>query len=369
MPEPFLKARFVGDRYENANLPLQIIREFAILEQMVVQVAKEIYFSRHQDRERVPKGFSQGFSLNITEIKNGSAILKLAIAGGVVLSQSSESEYFSEALDRIVEVVQKSEEVETTPTLDRSTLSYFDRIGRSLGDGERIEFQTGRGIVASYDQKTRHRLTRAANLKSYTERASYRGSISSVDKRSGRFRLILIDSNTVEGPLTDQHKDTIDSALLQYDERVKCLVQGIARFHTNGKISMDSVEQVTILPMLDIGLQLEEISQLEDGWYDGVGSAPDKEGCEWLADSYDTYIPQEIPNPHLYPTPEGNIRAEWSSSKTDISLEINLLDQTAYWHLLDFDTLKDGDKKLNLNDESHWKWLSTQLKLQIERGN
>jgi hypothetical protein len=38
--EPFLTPRLVGDRFEGHAIPLEVLKDFAVLEEMIVEVAK-----------------------------------------------------------------------------------------------------------------------------------------------------------------------------------------------------------------------------------------------------------------------------------------------------------------------------------------
>ena len=67
--------------------------------------------------------------------------------------------------------------------------------------------------------------------------------------------------------------------------------------------------------------RLEELCSLRTGWLDGDGVELSREGVAWLRLFFEKLFPADIPFPYLYPTPEGDIQAEWSDN---VSLKINL---------------------------------------------
>lgn len=89
---------------------------------------------------------------------------------------------------------------------------------------------------------------------------------------------------------------------------------------------------------LDVAAQLADLAQLEDGWLDGDGLAPDREALAWLADRFERCWPRDLPLPYLYPTPEGGVQAEWSLPPHEISLEVDLGARMGEWHALNLVT-------------------------------
>ncbi len=121
------------------------------------------------------------------------------------------------------------------------------------------------------------------------------------------------------------------------------------------------MEQVGQLAPLDIHGRLDELRRLEDGWLDGDGKAPGSDELEWLAAGFDRHYPDDLPLPYLYPTTEGGVRAEWSLSDYEISLEVNLVARRADWHHLDLDTHADNVRELDLDNENDWAWIASAL--------
>ena len=65
--------------------------------------------------------------------------------------------------------------------------------------------------------------------------------------------------------------------------------------------------------------------------------------------------------PYIYPTPKGRVLAEWSLQSNEASLEIDLEHHTAEWHLLDMDTDQGEMCDLNLDEDTTWDWVASEI--------
>lgn len=109
-------------------------------------------------------------------------------------------------------------------------------------------------------------------------------------------------------------------------------------------------------------LRLEELANLKDGWLDGKGKAPAPEKLQRLAVLFEANFNANLSLPHLYPTPDGGIQAEWSLGDWEASLEINLDTQTGEYQALNITTRKTHEYNLALNTVEGWKSLNEALK-------
>lgn len=67
--------------------------------------------------------------------------------------------------------------------------------------------------------------------------------------------------------------------------------------------------------------RLKELSELEDGWLDGEGKNISPQVLD-LAEKIlkQLIVDLNVPTPHLYPTEEGGISAEWDNSQGFLGL-------------------------------------------------
>ena len=112
---------------------------------------------------------------------------------------------------------------------------------------------------------------------------------------------------------------------------------------------------------LNITLQLEQLKSLADGWFDGDGVRFQPERLDWLAGLLEPRFAGHLPLPRLYPTIEGNVLAEWRIGNRDLSLEIDLFRESAYWHDYDLLTRESEDRDLDLTRVEDLDWLVTQF--------
>ena len=104
----------------------------------------------------------------------------------------------------------------------------------------------------------------------------------------------------------------------------------------------------------DISAQIDDMRLLKDGWLEGQGKAPAKEGLDWLAQAFDNHYPSDLPLPYLYPTEPGGVQAEWSLGRNEITLEIDLAEHAGYFHALQMEDDTEETLRFDLGSEICW---------------
>lgn len=359
IPE-FLRPRLVGERFENHSIPLEILKDLAVLEELIVEVAKWHYLEEHSGRQRVPRGFTDGVSLRLTSVDEGSAIPIIALCLATVSPQlfpPPSQPFFEMARNSVVEAIAAAGE--RTPVAVRfpeGALSYFDRIGRNLRKGESLEFALPGGRVASLNQATRRALVLSSPQVQYvTEAVTLRGFVPEASQDKQTFTLVLADGNRVPAPLLPEHWESVRKAFNDYRLGVKVQLQGIGRFSRSNRLqAIEIVEHVGVLDANDVPARLDDFRLLKDGWLEGQGIAPRASGLDWLTTAFEHYYPDYLPLPYLYPTPEGGVQAEWPLNGNEASLEIDLEQQLGDWHNLNTDSQEVTEFSLNLGTEEGW---------------
>lgn len=367
--EPFLKPRLTGARFEGGAIPLEVLADFSVLSEMIVEVAKWKYREANPTRKRVPRGFTDGMSLKLTNIEAGSAIpvISLVIAGAAPLLPPAALPYFEEARHAIVEAVGAAEgNQKITAHLPEKLLGYFDRFGRNLSEGEAIELSDAPNRApVRLTKETRRKLVLASSVEEFTEETDVDGLVHEFDQKARTFQLTLSNDATLyKIPVESQHYDTVLEASAGFREKLRVRVYGIGRFDRNNHLqAIEEVEHVTILDPLDIRVRIDELKRLGPGWLDGEGAAPSSGGLNWLADTFDRFFPDNVPLPYLFPTPEGQVLAEWSLKPWSPSMEIDLAAKRGEWHALNHDTDEEVTKNLDLTNVNDWNWMAEQIRI------
>ena len=363
----FLRPRFTGDRFQEHSLPLEMLRDLAVLEEMIVEVAKWKYLQENPDRKRSPRRFTDGISLKLTGVEDGSAVPIIAlVVSAATLFPLDNQQYFEKARDAVIAAISAAEHNEPIARhLPEKVLSYFDRFGRSLRDGEAIEFLVAQNPdPARLTRETRRKLVlESTTVTEVSEETMVRGRVSEADQHNMTFEIQFPDGKKVRAPIDPQHLDVVLEAFNGYRDGLRLMVQGIGKFNRQERLlCFVSIEHLTILEPLDVSARLDELRTLADGWCEGAGKAPSSPGLDWLAESFNRRYPEELPLPHLYPTPAGGVQAEWSFPSADITVDIDTEQRVGHWHVLNLQSDAEETRKLSLAQDDDWAWMVGQMR-------
>ncbi|MEI6386712.1 MAG: hypothetical protein WCQ50_08760 [Spirochaetota bacterium] len=361
----FWSPRFVGQRFDDHAMPLELLRDLAVLEEMVIETAKWLYLSENDGRKRTPKGFTDAISIKISGIGEGSSVSRLVLSFALGTSHFAppSKDFFERARDSITNAVEAAETgTRITDYLPESLLGYFDRIGRGLRDNEYIEFRPERpDSPARLTKETRRRLLfESSTTKEFAEDSLVRGMVSEIDQEKGSFFLTVNGGRRILAPLVPQHYKALIDATVGYKNGQKILLEGVGKKNRSGTLlSMESVEHVTLLDPFDIDTRLEELADLKDGWLDGAGRGFDSSTLIELGRYFASSYGEDLALPRLYPTLEGRIRAEWSSAIWEVSLEIDPTNLQAEYQALRIADEFTDDRSLNLATPEGWSTLNS----------
>ena len=367
----FWRPRLHGARFNEGEIPLQVLSDLAALREMVIDVAKWRYLSENPNRQRTPRGFTDKIDLKLAGIGNNSAepIIKLTTTESILPGMElPHQEFLTRAKYDIAALVASASEnqrYQNNGLLPNRFLAHFNRIGRSLRDNESLELPMSNGShPAMLTKETRQRLLQRSAIIEMTEEVTLRGTVPEADQQRMTFELHLVYGGRVAGPIPGQHREAIIEAFHRYQDNARILVQGIGRYDRLNRLSgMDAIEQVTPLDPLDVPARLDEFRTMQDGWLDGTGKAPSHQGLDWFASDFGRYYPDDAPLPYIYPTPQGGAQAEWTFGPQEVSLNLNLDSKTAVWHQLDVSDFSDDgqEQDLDLDDAEGWDWFIREI--------
>ena len=367
---PFMAPRLVGGRFEETEVPLEFLKDLAVLQEMVIEAARDAYMAAHPGRRRCPANFAKGVELRLTGIKGGSVVpqINLRRPHPPLLSfGDDESEtYFTRARDNIIAAIGAAARGEpATDYLSPDTLGYFDRFGRGLRDGEEMVFS----VSGSSDDKvrlTRHireRLVRESGSVEEAQRTSVRGRIPEADQDKETFEIQDVSGRKIKAPLSAEWRARVIQAFANYHSQGWARFEGDALIGPQGRaLRFESVTSIALLDPLDLDLQFEELAALRDGWLDGHGRALPRPELERLQSAFAAHYPEGIPLPHLYPTESGGVQAEWTLGETEVELAVDLHTHKGQWSELGLDCNLTEEHMLDLTRGADWELMVARIR-------
>ncbi|MBL9180559.1 MAG: hypothetical protein JNN17_00265 [Verrucomicrobiaceae bacterium] len=319
--EPFIQPRFVGPRFEGHTLPLSAAKDLAAYEELVLELAKHLFREKQTDRVRVPKGFAQGFSLHIQRIDDGST--KPALVAMMLGSLLTDPPIEIIESKNLINAVIATEAEQAFPTgFPKEFYSYFNRIGRSLEQGEYIEWLPESPVNKTVLTPVKRKRLVLAHRETYEREVSLVGLVEELNapKRTGT--LSSLENQTVTFAFDDPFFSDLKEAL--GNRRLNVSIKGVGVFDVNDRLTaITEIEQLELLPHLKLVNGIEALTDLQDGWLEGGGKAPDHERLTGLMNEMVRVFPADLEYPAVMPTEEGNVVFEWIRPHARIELEVN----------------------------------------------
>jgi hypothetical protein len=347
-PKTFATHVLCGRRFDGHAVPVDVLSELNAYRNLVVAVARGVFFLENRGRQRVPKNFEDGFRLVLRTIDSGSAALPLERVGvsaspvsqlTLALPQSAQpaADYFERARDLISAVVRAVSTGKTVPAeFPQDALPLFNLFGRTLIDGETIEMSAPNQPKAVYNRQVRKKLV-LVRAQTYEDAADVVGQVVQFDRQRMAFELLL-EGRRIAGRLDELPEDAvriISTACAQGDQ-LRVRIMGLGAYDSADRlirfVKIDDVsyaEDEALKLQLDIGKQLEALAQLPEGWLDGEGASLDRPGLAWLAQVLKRAEAEGLRRPYLYPMPNGHLQAEWSHPDAEVSAEFDVVAHTA----------------------------------------
>lgn len=364
MSNEFLTVKLSGKRFNSHILPMDILSDFKILENMIVAQAKAHYFETHPDRKRLPKGFINNITMGLSNIEKGSVVCDVEIAYDAQSTYVLEvEEYYRHSVNNIIRIIKMGEndDLNDLNLSDQKILKNFDKFGCNLKDDESMSFISANNDAAILTKSSRQKMILASKNVEYNEILEDYGIISAVDIKTSIFKISFFDNEDrrIDAPLSDEYSKAVGDAIFDSEKGHIVWVKGTGLFDRNGKlVKLESIDELVLLDSLDIQARLHELSFLKDGWYDGIGLAPSSTSLKELSSMFSEHYPENAPLPRIYPTPEGNVSVEWTIGNWEISLEIELCNLVGTFLAIDVLTNKELEKEINLKEPAAWKDLT-----------
>lgn len=277
-----ISLRYVGRRFENARLPLDVLSDLPALRDLIAALAKQEFRQNNPDRRRVPQGFDRAISFFLKEIQNGSAIPIISLESDIAQQSlprigDEMEQIVSKAFERVVKIYDDASYDLFPQALPQDVIRALSRLGANLHDDEQIEFQRKFGrdgsVVTLNPHRRKNILTRVRET--YTKEFEGVGTLTGIDathnyiqvetEKYGELRLPLDGSSlTIEqfdGNLFTPVEFAISIALDAHDQ-----FKGVEEVH-----SLDLVRPYEEA-LIKCVRRLQDLSKIEKGWLgDGHG--------------------------------------------------------------------------------------------------
>jgi hypothetical protein len=363
----FLKPKLTGGRFENHSIPLDFLADIAALQEIIIDIAKSEFKKQNPDKKRIPTNFIDGISLGLSKIETGSVIpvISLIFAPTTLFLDHPSIPYFEQARDTLINTITHLESNDTIYNyIPTSTIKLFDHFGSKLKDGEAVELSYPNAkSSAKYTKQIRERILTQCPHETTSQKISHRGYVIEIDRAKMTWTFLTIDKTKMTAPINPSIEKDIHKALKEYTpnshNNTRILIEGNVETNPSGIHQITTINNIEILDPLDVNARLEELKLLKTGWLDGRQGEPlDPQGLAWLSGMLGQFCHKTTQLPCLYPTPNGNIQAEWSFNKFNILLEINIKQQNGICQIMDMSkgVNSENDQELFFNFEHNKEW-------------
>lgn len=348
--------RFDGGRFRNQKIPFNSLKDIALIEKMVMDIASEVFLEENPDRKRAPRNFKKNYYLSMTDLTEGSAVVEFTISNRIPqqVFESREEESIEIAVGNLIDYLGDNLEEELREKRGNRIKPYLRQFGQSLRDGEWMEFSNN-DKKSTYNQKIRHGLIEEST--EYEDEVEIYGSVMELDKKAETFRLHYLENGRekhVRITLDSDYRSYIFLALDADDQKV--FVRGTGSFKNQKLQEIKAIDEFQLLDPRDIQYKLNDLKNLEEGWFENKGKVPSVSGLTKLSELFDAYYTEDGNLPYIYPTPDGNLELEWTTADAELILGINIGSMTG--DLLVIRSDSDSSYDLDLEDSSDWKRLN-----------
>lgn len=335
--QEFATLVFEGDRFK-AAMPVQALPELAAYQELVLAVAKGLFAARNPQRKNVPRGFADSFRLVLDRVEGGSAVpvlLRETTPTSEGLLGKLGHDFYDQARDVVERSIRAVAEGREIPSeMPRDALAKFNAFGRTLADDEAI-------VVAPPASRQGARYTREIRRKlvlhvrsEFEEPVTLVGWVVTVG-REPALGFVLRTAVTYQRLDVRSSNVVFERAVRALKEETPVLLVGTGLFDATGKLTkvtevsdLSSTEGDTDGERPGCRVSLEEqvrsLEGLAPGWYDADSPAFDPAALTWTAQLFRGVVESfDLPTPYVYPTPEGEVRAEWSGEPWEVAVIVD----------------------------------------------
>lgn len=323
--EFFGSLRFIGERFEEANLPVELLDNVKAYQEVLLSLAEEIWRERNPDRKRLPQGFRKHLSLSFSHVEDGSAVAVLKSDSSVqegMLSDEYSINYLSLAQTRFLEITAAANENRPIVGLSTSAKNPLKQLLANVRESEGLEIRSLTGKdqknpIVRYTEKTMKALSEATEVSKEKEIQGL-GIVRAIFDSSEEIE-VLSEHGAIRLPVPSAELRRGLFPLASFVEfEIVGLVAGggqlkkVIRANRPAKVE-SSHEHIRFLDRLNL------LSGLGNGWKDGAGKKIDSNAVRYCFD-LSGFICDIYPNVSLFPEIDGSLKIEFETRGIEVSV-------------------------------------------------
>lgn len=327
---PFIEIAYRGARFSGGRLPVEVLSDLSTYQEMLIDIAKQIWKENNLNRTRIPKHFGQYFQLTFSEVTNGSAVAHLPREDfdlSPLFGQDHIIDIFDLAQERLLDAIDCANSGNKIESLSENFMPKFNNFGRSLEDNEKMVFiprshaSRTRKHNVYYTKKTRENILSSAGLL-VDQKINGFGIIRGVSESKpavtvlcelGEFEYKIPKSQVREvydGKIGDIVEFSIEASIKDRKH-----IKKVLNFY-----SMDPIEYGADVERIEE--RLDSIRRLKKGWLDGIGLPVSDDVISTALDLV-KFLNSVYADIRVYPQENGGVQIEFEHHLLDVSYELS----------------------------------------------
>jgi hypothetical protein len=327
--------RYVGDRFDGARLPVDVLGDLPAFRDLLVAFVKENWRSRYTSKTRLPKGFDKSLSFDLVKITDGSAVPNLnwnrSLAQTYLPGFVDQLDaVMSSSFEQFVNLIDSADDDNFSQALSQQQVRALNKLGSGLRDDERIEFLDTRGsngkVIYLDNYRRKKLITRVRET--YETRTEGIGRLLQARVEPPPLtRGHIVIATEKFGDVTvsldaEQIADDFGPYLgseIQYDLQVEVdnndLVRSVIEVH-----DLDVIDEEHSAELLRCRERLRVLSELRSGWSDGDGVPISQKALE----NASRLLAKRASMCNLFkvfPNEEGGVLIEFETAGWDFTIE------------------------------------------------
>jgi hypothetical protein len=256
--------RFEGPRFEDQGLDLDVLSELSAYKKLILETAKEIWRLEHPERERLPKGFEEYFSVKMYGIHPGAVAVDL-VRIKPNLDDHLEMLFESEdSFDKAAIIIEETMEAmaldaKLPDAFPLAVIPLFKYLGATLRKDESINAKSPHRTSSShYNPTIREKFINWQGPK-YEDDVDLFAEVRKVDLDEHSFSIRLPDGKKVEGKFSpDREKIVLEALQDHVSTRLRVVGRGEYDRQSGTPLKLVRVDSINPVPVSETGENDEE---------------------------------------------------------------------------------------------------------------